>query len=420
MTTPPNETAQSNPYAVFRLPNYRRYFAGNILGIIAHQMLTLAVGWEIYERTGSKLKLGYIGLAQYLPILLFTLPAGQFADRFNRKKILFLTLMMTATAALVMFWVSATNGSINVIYACLFLNGLARAFQAPARAAFVTQIVPREIFPNAVAWGSNSFEIATITGPALGGAMIAFFGKPTWVYLVTAVCSCLYLILLTGIQVGTPHDHREPIRLEGLIAGLKFVWRSKVMIASITLDLFAVLLGGAVTLLPIYAKDILQVGPTGLGWMRAAPSVGAVLMALFITHRPPMQKAGRSLMLSVIGFGGATILFGLSRSFWLSMLMLMLIGAFDSVSVIIRHTLVQLLTPDEMRGRVSAINSLFIGTSNELGGYESGVVAEYFGTVASVVSGGIGTLIVVLMVGTVWPQLRKYGALVQHNERSMR
>ncbi len=417
MTTPPNETAQSNPYAVFRLPNYRRYFAGNILGIIAHQMLTLAVGWEIYERTGSKLKLGYIGLAQYLPILLFTLPAGQIADRFNRKKIMFITLAMTTIAGLVMFWVSATNGSINVIYACLFLNGLARAFQAPARAAFVTQIVPREIFPNAVAWGSNSFEIATITGPALGGAMIAFFGKPTWVYLVTAVCSFAYLILLTGIQVGTPQDHREPIRLEGLIAGLKFVWNTKVMVASITLDLFAVLLGGAVTLLPIYAKDILQVGPTGLGWMRAAPSVGAVLMALYITHRPPMQKAGRSLMLSVIGFGGATILFGLSRSFWVSMLMLMLIGAFDAVSVIIRHTLVQLLTPDEMRGRVSAINSLFIGTSNELGGYESGVVAEYFGTVASVVSGGIGTLIVVLMVGTVWPQLRKYGALVQPGGR---
>ena len=394
-------------YAVFRLPNYRRYFTGNILGIIAHQMLTLAVGWEIYERTGSKLKLGYIGLAQYLPILLFTLPAGQLADRFNRKKIMFVTLTMTAVAALVMFWVSATDGSINIIYACLFLNGLARALQAPARAAFVTQIVPREIFPNAVAWGSNSFEIATITGPALGGAMIAFFGKPTWVYLITAICSLAYLILLIGIQVGTPHDHREPIRWEGLIAGLKFVWNTKVMLASITLDLFAVLLGGAVTLLPIYAKDILQVGPTGLGWMRAAPSVGAVLTALYIAHRPPMQKAGRTLMLSVIGFGGATILFGLSRSFWLSMCALMLIGAFDAVSVIIRHTLVQMLTPDEMRGRVSAINSLFIGTSNELGGYESGVVAEYFGTVASVVSGGIGTLVVVLMVGTVWPQLRK-------------
>ncbi|HEX4945867.1 MAG TPA: MFS transporter [Blastocatellia bacterium] len=412
MTTPLNEPASPSPYAVFRLPSYRRYFIGNVLGIIAHQMLTLAVAWEIYERTGSKLKLGYIGLAQYLPILLFTLPAGQIADRFNRKKIMFLTLTMTAIAALAMLWVSATNGSINIIYACLFLNGLARAFQAPARAAFVTQIVPREIFPNAVAWGSNSFEIATITGPALGGAMIAFFGKPTWVYLVTAVCSLTYLILLTGIQVGRPHDHREPIRLEGLLAGLRFVWRSKVMVASITLDLFAVLLGGAVTLLPIYAKDILQVGPTGLGWMRAAPSVGAIVMAFIIAHRPPMQKAGWTLLVSVVGFGLATIVFGLSRTFWLSMAMLVLIGAFDSISVIIRHTLVQMLTPDEMRGRVSAINSLFIGTSNELGGYESGLVAEYFGTVTSVVSGGIGTLLVVLIVGTVWPQLRRYGALV--------
>lgn len=407
-----SDDVSGGAYAVFRLPNYRRYFIGNVLGIIAHQMLTLAVGWEVYERTGSKLKLGYIGLAQYLPILLFTLPAGQIADRFNRKKIMFGTLTMTAIAAIAMLWVSATNGSINVIYACLFLNGLARAFQAPARAAFVTQIVPREIFPNAVAWGSNSFEIATITGPALGGAMIAFFGKPTWVYLVTAVCSLTYLILLTGVTVGTPQEHREPIRLEGLLVGLRFVWRSKVMVASLTLDLFAVLLGGAVTLLPIYAKDILQVGPTGLGWMRAAPSVGAIVMAFIIAHRPPMQKAGWTLLLSVVGFGLATIMFGLSRTFWLSLTMLVLIGAFDSISVIIRHTLVQMLTPDEMRGRVSAINSLFIGTSNELGGYESGVVAEYFGTVASVVSGGIGTLVVVLIVGTIWPQLRKYGALV--------
>jgi MFS family permease len=325
---------------------------------------------------------------------------------------MFATLTMTAVASLVMLWVSATSGSINVIYACLFLNGLARAFQAPARAAFVVQMVPREIFPNAVAWGSNSFEIATITGPALGGAMIAFFGTPTWVYLVTALCSLAYLILLSGIKVETPQEQREPIRLEGLIAGLNFVWRSKVMVASITLDLFAVLLGGAVTLLPIYAKDILQVGPTGLGWMRAAPSVGAVLMALYIAHRPPMRKAGRTLLLSVSGFGLATIAFGLSRSFGLSMLMLVLIGAFDSISVIIRHTLVQMLTPDEMRGRVSAINSLFIGTSNELGGYESGLVAEYFGTVFSVVSGGLGTLVVVLTVGIVWPQLRKYGDLV--------
>lgn len=412
MTDNSQSSQTISPYAVFALPNYRRYFAGNVLGIIAHQMLTLAVGWEIYARTQSKLNLGYIGLAQYLPILLFTLPAGQIADRFNRKTILFITLSMTAMAALILFWVSITNGSITIIYAALFLNGLARAFQAPARAAFVTQIVPREIFPNAVAWGSNSFEIATITGPAIGGAMIAFSGTPTWVYLVTATCSITYLILLAGIKVGTPQDHREPIRLEGLIAGLKFVWQTKIMVASITLDLFAVLLGGAVTLLPVYAKDILQVGPTGLGWLRAAPSIGAVVMAVYIAHRPPMQKAGWTLLLSVIGFGIATIIFGLSKSFWLSMLMLMLVGAFDSVSVIIRHTLVQMLTPDEMRGRVSAINSLFIGTSNELGGYESGLVAEYFGTVASVVSGGIGTLIVVLIVSIVWPQLRKYGALV--------
>jgi MFS family permease len=404
-------SSSAGAYAVFRLANYRRYFAGNLLGIIGHQMLTLAVGWEIYDRTGSKLKLGYVGLVQFLPILLFTLPAGQVADRFNRKTIMMCTLLVTTCAALVLLWVSVTHGYLSLIYASLFLNGLARAFQAPARSAFVTQIVPREIFANAVAWGSNSFEIATITGPALGGLMIALYGKPTPVYLITALASFTYVVLLVGIKVNRPQEHREPISLPGLLAGLRFVKDSKVILASITLDMFAVLLGGAVTLLPIYAKDILQVGPTGLGWMRAAPSIGAVLMALTITHRPPIQKAGRTLLFAVVGFGLATIVFGLSHSFWLSMLMLMLLGAFDSISVIIRHTLVQLLTPDEMRGRVSAVNSLFIGTSNELGGYESGLVAEYFGTVFSVVSGGVGTLVVVLLVALTWPQIRRYGAL---------
>ncbi len=404
-------SATSGAYAVFRLANYRRYFAGNMLGIIGHQMLTMAVGWEIYLRTGSALKLGNIGLVQYLPILLFTLPAGQVADRFNRRTIMFCTLALTTVASLVMLWVSATHGSLSLIYVCLFLNGLARAFQAPARSAFITQIVPREIFANAVAWGSNSFEIATITGPALGGLLIGFYGKPTLVYLVTAVAMFTYIILLAGIKVQRPQEQREPIHWQEFLVGLKFVWRTKVILASITLDLFAVLLGGAVTLLPIFAKDILQVGPSGLGWLRAAPSIGAVLMAFTITHRPPIQKAGRTLLLGVIGFGLATIIFGLSRHFWLSMLMLMLLGACDSISVIIRHTLVQLLTPDHMRGRVSAVNSLFIGTSNELGGYESGLVAEYFGTTVSVVSGGIGTLVVVLLVAVLWPQFRKYGAL---------
>lgn len=411
MTTDPAPTGNTGAYAVFQLANYRRYFVGNVLGILGHQMLTLAVGWEVYERTKSPGMLGNIGLAQYLPILLFTLPAGQLADRFNRKKIMFCTLSLTAFSALALLWLSITHGSLLLIYGCLFLNGIARAFQAPARSAFMTQIVPRDIFPNAVAWGSNSFELATIIGPALGGLLIAAYGKPTLVYLLTAAAMMIYIVLLFGINVHRPQDHREPIHWDGFLAGLRFVWRNKIILASITLDLFAVLLGGAVTLLPVYARDILQVGPTGLGWLRGASSIGAIAMAFLIAHRPPIQKAGRTLLFGVIGFGLATIVFGLSRNFWLSMLMLMLLGAFDSISVIIRHTLVQLSTPDEMRGRVSAVNSLFIGTSNELGGYESGLVAEYFGTTFSVVSGGVGTLFVVLIVAWLWPQLRNYGAL---------
>lgn len=404
-------TTSADAYAVFQLPSYRRYFVGNLLSILGNQMLTMAVAWEIYDRTNSAFNLANIGLVQYLPILLFTLPAGQVADRVNRKFIMMSSLSLTAVTALIMVGVSITHGPLNFIYLCLFLNGLARAFIAPARSAFVTQIVPREIFANAVAWGSNAFELATITGPAIGGLLIGFYGRPGLVYLVTAVLMFSYIFLLAGIKVERPQEHREPIHWDGLLTGLRFVLRTKIILASITLDLFAVLLGGAVTLLPIFARDILQVGPKGLGWMRAAPSIGAVLMAFTLTHRPPIQKAGRTLLLGVTGFGLATIVFGLSRQFWLSMLMLMMLGAFDNISVIIRHTLVQLLTPDEMRGRVSAVNSLFIGTSNELGGYESGQVAGYFGTTFSVVSGGIGTLIVVFLVAVLWPQLRNYGAL---------
>ena len=403
--------SENNAYAVFRLPDYRRYFAGNMLGIIGHQLLTLAVAWEIYERTGSKLSLANIAMAQYLPILLFTLPAGQLADRLNRKKILLCTLVLSTFVALSLFWISWHQGSIKLIYGCLFLNGLARAFQGPARSALITQIVPREIFANAVAWGSNSFEIATITGPALGGLMIAWLGKPTWVYAIIATVAFIYLLLLAGIKINQPTHAGTPLNFHEFLVGLKFVWQSKIILGTITLDLFAVLLGGAVTLLPIFAKDILAVGPTGLGWMRAAPSVGAVLMSLYLAHRTPMQHAGKTLLLAVSGFGIATIIFGFSRSFWLSMAMLVLIGAFDNISVIIRHTLVQLLTPDSMRGRVSAVNGLFIGTSNELGGYESGVTAEYFGTEVSVVGGGMATILIVAIVSFIWPQLRKYGAL---------
>lgn len=403
--------SRTDAYAVFRVANYRRYFIGNLMGIVGIQMLGIAVGWEVYERTGSNMKLGYIGLAQYLPILLFTLPAGQVADRFNRKVILMLSLALTSAAAFALCWLSMNHGRVEWIYGCLFLIGFSRAFQGPARSALVMQIVPREVFQNAVAWGSNAFEIATVTGPALGGLMIAFFGKATWVYLVTATVALIYIVLLTGVTQPNAAEHREPITWPGFISGLKYVWSSKVITASISLDLFAVLLGGAVTLLPVYAKDILKVGPSGLGWMRAMPSIGAVIMSFVIAHRPAIRNAGRTLLLTVAGFGIATIIFGLSTQIWLSLLMLALVGAFDNISVVIRQTLVQLQTPESLRGRVSAVNSLFIGTSNELGGYESGLVAEYFGPVASVVSGGIGTLLVVGIVAGIWPQLRRYGAL---------
>jgi MFS family permease len=270
--------------------------------------------------------------------------------------------------------------------------------------------VPREAFANAVTWGSSNFEIGSMIGPAIAGVLIAQFGVGT-VYALDALCSLAFIGFLLPIRI--EQQLAQPARhaFSDLFAGLSFVWRTKVILATLTLDLFAVLLGGAIALLPIFAEQILHVGPVGLGWLRAAPAFGAMAMALTLTHLPPMRRAGVTLLWSVAGFGVATIVFGLSRSFWLSLAALALTGAFDNISVVVRHTLVQLRTPDPMRGRVSAVNNVFIGSSNELGAFESGITAALFGPVISVVGGGIGVLLVVLGVGWMWPEVRRIGAL---------
>lgn len=397
-------------YAALRFRNFRLYIAGTLIAVIGQQMQSVAVGWELYERTGSAMALGWVGLVQALPVILLALPAGHLADRVSRKRIVMVAQVVLAVSSLGLAYLSYVQGSVRIIYLLLFLSGVARAFNAPARSALFPQIVPSYAFTNAVTWNSSFFEIGSMAGPALGGLIIALLQSATFVYVLDALLSLTRFSLVGLIEVREGHRH-EPLSLESLAVGIRFVYQTKIILATITLDLFAVLLGGAVTLLPIFAKDILQAGPTGLGWLRAAPSLGAFTMAMLQAHLPPMRHAGKALLWAVAGFGLATIVFGLSRCFLLSFAMLLLAGALDNISVVIRQTLVQTLTPDELRGRVSAVNNVFISCSNELGGFESGLVARFFGPVFSVVSGGIGTIAVVVWVNLVWPEVRRLRSL---------
>ncbi len=370
-------------------------------------------------------------------------PAGDFADRFSRKKIIILTQALSAICSLALAfvswqhlalpsygwlvegnrWLAAVAGvferhatyqftdlSLPLIYLLVFVSASARTFGWAARAAFFPKMVPREKFSNAVTWNSSIFQIGCVVGPAAGGFLIAHAGFPI-VYLLDALCAFAFLALVIPIRRVEQGRRVVGSAWKSLVAGMRFVLGTKIVLATLTLDLFAVLLGGAIALLPIFADQILHCGPIGLGWLRASPAIGAFVMAVVIAYLPPMKQAGRSLLWAVTGFGLATIVFGLSRNFWLSLAMLFLTGAFDSISVVIRHTLVQLLTPDEMRGRVSAVNNIFIGTSNEFGAFESGVTAALFGPVLSVVGGGVGTILSVLGVGWRWPAIRRIGRL---------
>jgi MFS family permease len=302
---------------------------------------------------------------------------------------------------------SYTSGPIWMIYAALFMGGIGFAFISTAQSALLAQVLPGEAFANGVTWNSTGFQIASVLGPALSGVLIALTGRSTIVYVICAIMAIAYLLLISAIRPRHQARTREPMTRETLAAGIRFVFKDELILAAITLDLFAVLFGGATTLLPVYAKDILHVGPSGLGWLRTAPSVGAMLTAVWLAHLGPMRRAGALLLSAVAGFGVATIVFGASRSFTLSMVALFATGAFDSVSVVIRSSLVQLRTPDAMRGRVNAVNGIFIDLSNELGGFESGSVAALLGPAVTVVGGGIGTILVVIAAGTKWRALRE-------------
>ena len=432
-----------DPYGAFRSRNFSFYAAGNLISVIGRQMLMISLEWEIYARTNSATALGLVGLAIALPVVLLSLPAGHIADRYSRKAILLVTQAISAICSLALAflswqhlaipgWTILRKGnhaletvagvferhatyqfadySLPLIYFVLLISATARTFGWAARAAYFPKLVPREIFSNAVTWNSSLFQVGSVVGPALGGLLLVRADFPA-IYVLDAICALTFFALVLPIKSGDQGGRAESNPWASLIAGMRFVLSRKVILATITLDMVAVLLGGATALLPIFADQILHCGPVGLGWMRAAPGIGAFAMALLIAYLPPMKQAGKTLLWVVAGFGVATIGFGLSHWLWFSLIMLFLTGVFDSVSVVIRHTIIQLLTPDEMRGRISAVNNIFIGTSNELGALESGLTAALFGPVISVVAGGVGTILVVFGVSAIWPETRKIGAL---------
>lgn len=398
-------------YAAMRGSNFRRYWLGSIISILGMQMQSVTVVWEIYKRTEDTFMVGMVGLVQVIPVLSLMLLAGHVVDRSDRKRVLIGAVGLSGIASLGLAAVSLFEWHIAAMFVCLFLIGVARAFQQPAKSSLVPQLVPREIFSNAVTWNLGGFQLAAVAGPALAGWSLAWFGFAWIVYLAQAVAAAVFIALLLGVQHLAVSEPHASATLKSLGEGISFVWQKKVILGAMALDMFAVLLGGATALLPVYAKEVLDVGPAGYGWLASAPAVGALLMSLALVHRRPMAKAGQALLWAVAGFGVAIIVFGLSTSFAVSLMALVATGAFDCISVVVRHTLVQMLTPDRMRGRVSAISGMFISASNELGEFESGTLARFTSPVFAVVSGGVGTLAVVITAALTIPQLRNYGPL---------
>ena len=398
-----------DPYLAMRQRNYRLYLLGAIFTMIGVRIQGIAIAWEVYQRTDKAFALGLTALMQGLPTMILALPAGYLADAFNRRKVVMLSLLGATLTSLALAALSFTKSPVVFMYLVLFMDAAIMALGRPARVALLPQIVPREVFPNAVTWSSSIRQLISVFGPAIGG-FVLIWNIPA-AYVICAAGSLSYIALLAKVEIREVPKPSERVSIRTLLAGIHFVTQERLILALMALDMFAVLLGGAVYLLPIFARDILQIGERGFGVLRSAPAAGAFCMALLLVYLPPMKRSGRNLLLAVAGFGAVTIIFGFSKSFWLSLAMLFLTGLFDNVSMVIRHTLIQLLTPDEMRGRVSAVNSVFIGASNQLGGFESGTVAHWFGPVFSVVSGGTGTIVVVLLTALISRRLRTFGKM---------
>jgi MFS family permease len=390
--------------------SFRRFLWTRLLGTTANQILMVALAWQIYDISGSAWDLGLVGLAQFVPAMLLTLPAGQLVDRVDRRGVLATSLVLQAVAAVVLT-IGSMQGFVgrHVIFGMCVVMGVARALQMPAQQAIVPALVTVDELPRAFAASSTLLKFAVIGGPVLGGFLYAF--GPAVAY-----ASCLGFLVVSTAYVATIErvplsGDASPVSVESLFAGFAFIWRKKQVLGAISLDLFAVLLGGAVALLPVFAREILRTGPWGLGLLRASPGAGAAAMAVLLAYRPLRRQVGKIMLLCVAGFGLFTIVFGLSQSLTLSMASLVLVGATDMVSVVIRGTLVQIATPDSVRGRVNAVEMIFIGASNEFGEFESGVTAQWLGLVPAVVLGGIGTLVIVGLWAWLFPGLRKTESL---------
>ena len=402
---------QKLAFQVFRYRPYSLHQVSRLVSIVGHQMQSVAIGWQVYDISQSALDLGMVGLALFLPALFFGLIGGDVADRFNRRRVVIVSQIIQALSSLILVgltWFGIKD--VMWLYPAMILLGISRAFGGPAGAALLPHLVPGPMLARAIAWSSSIWQVATIAGPAFGG-MLYGSGGPLLVYSVSCGLALLAAICEVAVGVNPPIPTKKGNSIERLKVGLRFVWTEKRILGTISLDLFAVLLGGAVALLPIFAKDILHVGPFELGLMRSTPALGATLTAIVLAYWPLQRRAGPRMFGAVFVFGIATCAFGLSQNWGISLIALFVMGASDMVSVVVRSTLVQTLTPEEMRGRVSSVNQLFIGASNELGEFESGLTAHWFGSVPAVIIGGVGTCLIVAIWLVLFPKLRQIDTL---------
>jgi MFS family permease len=440
-------SAPHDPYAALRHTGYRRYLIGNFLANVGRQAFNVAAAWQIYQWTNSATALGLVGLVNVLPLLALVLPAGVLADRLDRRMLIMRTTLVSTVLSLVLVFITHyhaaiprfalleqangllrstallferhtdpaslhfDNPALPLTYLILLVQASLRVLAGPSRGAFVPLLVPQAALGNAITWTSSSFELSTVLGPGLGGLVVALTGYST-VYLLDVVASAIFVTMLLGVRPATG-PRPAGIPRSGALAGVQFMARNPSILGAMSLDLFAVILGGATALLPIYADKILHVGPAGLGWLRAAPAAGAIAMAMFTAHRPPARRPGLLMLWAVAGFGAALTVFSISTVFWVSLVALFLSGCFDNYSVVVRHSLVQLMTPDTLRGRVTAINQLFIGSSNEISALRAGLTAALFGPVVAAGIGGLGTIAVTGLIALLVPSLRKVPPLHQ-------
>jgi len=416
LTEVAEEAPVISPGSAFLSRDFRLYQTARLLVILGAEAQALAVAWQIYQITHSALDLGLTGLALYAPVLLFMLAAGHVADRYDRRTIILVCYSFQACCTLaLMRFAMHPNGRVWPIFAVLFCVGTGRAFSSPAASAFLPSLIPKHHFVNAVTWGAIVFQIANIAGPSVGGLLFTLpltgflvrWNGAAAVYVFSLLTLIAFLVLVGMMRTRPVRVVKNVFNLDTMLAGFRYVLRTRLLLGSFMVDLFAVLLGGATALLPIYATVILHAGPRALGLLRAMPALGALMVSLVITVRPVQRHAGKRMLFAVGIYGAATIFFGLSHTMWISLLALVIVGASDMVSVVIRASIMQLATPPGMRGRVSAVNGLFVGASNELGGYESGQTASWWGAVPAVVVGGIGSLVVTLLAATLFPALRK-------------